>query len=97
MKTANDGKEAMTYLENENFDMLVSDIEMPIMNGYELIKSLRQSSRNSNIPALALSSLNTEAAIEKALNAGFNGYEVKLEEIHFVNRVQEIMFEQKDR
>jgi len=92
VKKAKDGKEALGYLETEDFDMLVSDIEMPIMNGYELIYNLRKSTRNSNIPALALSSLNTDKAREKALGEGFDGYEIKLEEIHFIKKVENILF-----
>jgi two-component system CheB/CheR fusion protein len=62
------GSDALNRLANEDFDVLVSDIGMPGMSGYELLMQLRQSARNSTIPAIALSGYGYS---EKANAVGF--------------------------
>ncbi|HUH58589.1 MAG TPA: CheR family methyltransferase [Candidimonas sp.] len=61
--------DALTRLASEDYDVLVSDIGMPGMSGYELLTRLRQSGRNSDIPAIALSGYGYS---EKADVVGFN-------------------------
>jgi two-component system CheB/CheR fusion protein len=52
---ATSGQQALDLLADRDFDILVSDIGMPDMDGYELLMRLRSSSRNTHIPAIALS------------------------------------------
>lgn len=67
--TAASGSDALARLANDDFDVLVSDIGMPGMSGYELLAELRRSARNSTIPAIALSGYGYS---EKANAVGFN-------------------------
>ncbi|RTZ45461.1 response regulator [Candidimonas sp. SYP-B2681] len=53
--TAIDGKMALEHLAAKDFDILVSDVGMPTMDGYELLARLRKSARNADISAIALS------------------------------------------
>ncbi|RTZ45576.1 PAS domain S-box protein [Candidimonas sp. SYP-B2681] len=53
--TALNGQDALAQLYEQDFDILVSDLGMPTMDGYELLMRLRKGTRNSNIPAIALS------------------------------------------
>src|SRR5690606_26621437 len=53
--TAANGLLALERLAEEDFDVLVSDLGMPTMDGYELLTRLRRSARNASIPAIALS------------------------------------------
>src|SRR5690606_12214118 len=53
--TAANGLLALERLAEEDFDVLVSDLGMPTMDGYELLTRLRRSTRNASIPAIALS------------------------------------------
>ncbi len=53
--TAVNGQEALERLAEQDFDILISDLGMPSMDGYELLMRLRQGTRNNNIPAIALS------------------------------------------
>ena len=65
--------EAICYLEQVQPDLLISDIGMPIANGYELIRQLREqeSQQNTHIPAIALTAYaRTEDQME-AMEAGF--------------------------
>ena len=47
---ARDGREALTLLESENFDCIISDFQMPNMDGLELLAAVRQHIRLANVP-----------------------------------------------
>lgn len=61
------------------FDVVVSDIEMPEINGFEFCEALRRDPRFRQIPVLALSSLVTPASIERGRQAGFDDYVAKFD------------------
>ncbi|KQR77240.1 hypothetical protein ASG35_11645 [Burkholderia sp. Leaf177] len=58
----------------QDFDLLLSDIGMPTMDGYEFIAALRKSERNAAVPAIALTGFGREQDAAKALQAGFNAH-----------------------
>ena len=66
--TAHNGKQALAKLEAEDFDILVSDLGMPVMDGYTMLARLRHGSRNADIPAIALTGFGYS---EKARLVGF--------------------------
>jgi CheY-like chemotaxis protein len=70
--TAGSAKEALSALEHGRFDVLVSDVGMPAEDGYSLVRAVRQLSRNSGIPALALTAYARGEDRTQALKAGFN-------------------------
>lgn len=86
-----DGKQALDVLENQEFDLVVSDIEMPVMDGLEFVKNLRHSSPRKDVPTLALTSLNTEEDKRKALTAGFDRYQVKIDRERFLADVTTLL------
>jgi two-component system chemotaxis sensor kinase CheA len=53
------GKEALEYLDKQQFDAIITDIEMPVMNGLELITRIRSNAGFSNIPVIVVSSYST--------------------------------------
>lgn len=67
--TAHNGQKALAQLEKEDFDLLVSDLGMPVMDGYTLLARLRHGARNADIPAIALTGYGYS---EKAVLVGFN-------------------------
>ena len=73
VRTASSADEAMDHLAAETPDVLVSDIEMPDVSGYELIRRLRQSERPElrRLPAVALTAYARTEDRLKALLAGF--------------------------
>jgi CheY-like chemotaxis protein len=73
VRTASSADEAMDHLAAESPDVIVSDIEMPDVNGYELIRRLRQSERPElrRLPAVALTAYARTEDRLKALLAGF--------------------------
>ena len=65
--------------KGQRFDMIVSDIEMPGMNGFDLAEALRADPRSANIPIIALSSITSPAAIERGRQAGFHDFVAKFD------------------
>jgi two-component system chemotaxis sensor kinase CheA len=78
---AADGEDAWTVLQEnaETIKALITDIEMPRLTGLELATRVRQESKFSQLPILALSSLAGEEDVAKAKAAGVDDYQVKLD------------------
>jgi two-component system chemotaxis sensor kinase CheA len=72
--------QAFELLENgDKFHAIVSDIEMPEINGFEFCEAIRRDPRFRQMPILALSSLVTPASIERGRQAGFDDYVAKFD------------------
>jgi CheY-like chemotaxis protein len=69
--------EAITIADREPFDILISDIAMPEMDGLQLIRTLRQKKGLDGIPAIALTGYASEKDAEMAIAAGFNTHLAK--------------------
>ena len=71
--------EALGLLENSNFDVLISDIGMPAMDGYELIRELRkqESGRDARLPAVALTAYARVQDRMRAILAGYSTHIAK--------------------
>jgi two-component system chemotaxis sensor kinase CheA len=89
--TAVNGARGLEALEEEKFDLVVSDIEMPEMNGWNFAREVRQRPDLRNLPMLALSTLSSPADQARALDCGFNSYEVKLDRDRFLGAVQRLL------
>ena len=62
---AENGKTALLLAQKKHFDLVITDIKMPVMNGIEFIKELRDSSQYRSIPALTLTeSISFQEAVE---------------------------------
>jgi len=61
----------------QTFDVVLTDIEMPDMNGFEFAESIRADQHLSRMPIIGLSSLVSPAAIERGRQAGFHDYVAK--------------------
>jgi two-component system, chemotaxis family, sensor kinase CheA len=77
VETAIDGLEGFTKLKSAYFDLLVSDIEMPRMNGFELTINVRNEKKLAELPIVLVTSRSTRADKEKGIDAGANAYIVK--------------------
>ncbi len=71
---ANNGIDALKVLDANEIDLLVTDYEMPGMNGAELIEKMRERPKYKQIPALVLSSETSEQKRKKAMAAGITGW-----------------------
>jgi two-component system chemotaxis sensor kinase CheA len=61
------------------FDVVITDIEMPEMDGFEFAKNLRGDPRNADLPVIALSSVVSAEAIERGRQVGFHDYVAKFD------------------
>lgn len=75
--TASDGAEAMAALRSGSWDLVVSDVEMPRVNGLQLTRWIRTESDTPNIPVILVSTLYSEDDRMRGLESGANAYVVK--------------------
>ena len=89
VKVAENGELALTYLENENFDLIVTDLQMPVLNGIDLVKRLR--SRGYKKPIVALSASHKLGEREKMKQIGFSAFLTKpIEMTELVNTLNSL-------
>ena len=79
----------------ENFDVIVSDIEMPGMNGFELATYIKSETRWSDTPLVALSSYTNPRDLELGRKAGFVDYVSKTDREALLNTLNETLAEAK--
>ena len=76
-EVADEGKAALRKLEEKNYDLVLMDCEMPIMNGYQAtqeIRCLEQDRKQAHIPIIALTAHAVASSREKCLAAGMDAY-----------------------
>ena len=77
VKTAVDGIDAITTLKTEHFDLVVSDIEMPRMNGFDLTSKIRSDKKLAELPVVLVTALEAREDRERGIDVGANAYIVK--------------------
>jgi CheY-like chemotaxis protein len=75
--TAANGKEALEALESFEANMIVTDLSMPVMDGWALRAQVKNFPKLADLPILALSAHAMAGDPERALEAGFDGYLIK--------------------
>ena len=76
---AENGKEALTILENErtSFDLIISDLNMPVMNGFEFLIQLKRNIKFKNIPVVIMSTSKNSEDLKRSYKLGICGYFTK--------------------
>jgi len=77
VKTAVDGLDALAALKTEQFDLIVSDVEMPRMSGFDLTAKVRADEKLSHLPVVLVTSLESREDRERGIDVGANAYIVK--------------------
>jgi two-component system chemotaxis sensor kinase CheA len=77
VKTTVDGVDAMTALRTEELDLVVSDVDMPRINGFELTAKIRSNKKLSEIPVVLVTALESREDRERGIDVGANAYIVK--------------------
>jgi CheY-like chemotaxis protein len=77
VRTAADGLAALALLNDVPADLVVTDVEMPDLDGLQLIATMRSHPRLANVPVLIVSSHGTEEDRQRGMDAGADGYIVK--------------------
>ena len=85
--TAEDGLLALDVLAEETIDLVITDIEMPNMDGLELTREIRKQKQFAHLPIIAVTSVAGEAAEETGKLAGINDYLIKLDREKIINQV----------
>lgn len=75
--TAIDGVEALTVLKSRDFDLLVSDVEMPRMDGFDLTAKVRADQKLAELPVVLVTALGTREHQERGIDVGASAYIVK--------------------
>jgi two-component system chemotaxis sensor kinase CheA len=77
VSTAVDGIDALTVLRTGHFDLVVSDVEMPRMDGFELTTRIRQDKKLAELPLVLVTALESREHKERGIDVGANAYIVK--------------------
>jgi two-component system chemotaxis sensor kinase CheA len=75
--TAADGIEAWTVLKTERFDLVVSDVDMPRMNGFDLTARIRSDPKLAPLPVVLVTALESREDKERGIEVGANAYVIK--------------------
>jgi two-component system chemotaxis sensor kinase CheA len=75
--TAVDGMDACTKLEKGRFDLVISDVEMPRMNGFDLTARIRSDKNLGELPVVLVTALASREDRERGIDVGANAYIVK--------------------
>jgi response regulator of citrate/malate metabolism len=75
VKKCKDGKSALAYLENNDVDLIVLDVYMPLMDGFETLRQIRKNKKSVDI--IMVTAANDRASLEEALHLGVVDYLVK--------------------
>lgn len=76
---AEDGRQAVDALQEQDFDLVFMDCQMPVMDGYEASRSIRQlaAPKKANVPIIAMTANAMKGDKEMCLNAGMDDYIAK--------------------
>ena len=75
--TAGNGKEALDMINKEEFDLIVSDVMMPVMDGLELTRKLKSDPAHKHLPIILLTAKTQEEDLSNALQEGADSYLTK--------------------
>lgn len=95
VSTAVDGIDALEKMKQHSFDLVVTDVKMPRMDGFVLLHNMRHKEELKDIPVIMVSSVFESDTLEKAKNLGAQGYIVKsdFERENLTAKVKELLNE----
>jgi two-component system chemotaxis sensor kinase CheA len=90
---AADGLEAWQYLQEKGADLVVSDVEMPRMDGIALTEAIRSSRRLQKLPVILVTGLEKEQDKMRGLDAGADAYLVKsaFDQTNLIRTIQQLV------
>jgi len=74
IEIANDGKEAVEKVSQKDYDCILMDCQMPVMDGYEATRAIRKEKRFSNLPIVAMTANAMQGDREKCIDCGMNDH-----------------------
>ena len=88
---AENGRIALEMLKKHPVDLVITDIEMPEMNGFELTEEIRKHPGIKNLPIIAVTSLTSDEERQRGMRAGLDAYLVKLQREQLLSEVHRIL------
>ena len=95
VRTATNGADALRIAEENEFDVILSDISMPEMDGFEFLQRLRQISGREHVPVIAITGFGRSGDIERARAAGFYSHLTKPLNLQALTEVLKALAESK--
>lgn len=92
VSTAKDGRGTLEFLKNKKPDLIISDIIMPVMDGYELCRIIKEDSTLSTIPVILLTSLSNPVEVINGLKCGADNFITKPYKDEFIlSRIEHVL------
>ncbi len=89
---AEDGEEAIEIASTSLPDLILMDMNMPKMTGFQAIRTLKEKDKTKNTPIVAVTANNTTGDYEEAYDAGCNGYLPKpIDAARLIEKVKELL------
>ena len=91
--TAENGLDALNKLGQQDFDLVLTDILMPKMDGFTLTKKIRSNKKTKDLPVVVVTSMESEQDKRRGLEAGANAYLIKsgFDQKHLVEAVEKLL------
>ncbi len=89
--TAENGQIDLDGMNETEFALIVSDLDMPVMDGWEFLTRVREGGHQQEIRAMTLTALDSDKDRKRAKKCGFDRYEVRIEREGFVTSVAELL------
>ncbi len=90
--TATDGLQGFDILRQEKPDLVLCDLQMPVLDGYGFLKLLKDDSEFFNTPVVAVTAFSMPSDRAQALSSGFNGYLSKpIDPENFIGELNEFL------
>jgi two-component system alkaline phosphatase synthesis response regulator PhoP len=93
VKVADNGLDGLKYLEDFDPDIVLLDLLMPELDGFEVLRKIRADSKHNKLPVIVLSNINQDEDIRQAMELGATDYFVKSEltPSQVVDRIKEVL------
>jgi DNA-binding response OmpR family regulator len=97
VRTASNGRDALTTADEFAPDLIVLDVMMPEMDGFEVVRHLRENEKTQDIPVVMLTGVSDSQRVKQALDSGVARYIVKPFDIEELLRtVRQVLDSDKD-
>lgn len=91
----NDGLELISYLENlediSSIGLVITDLEMPRKDGYQVIKAIKENARLKEIPVVVNTSMSDQGVTSKTIALGASGFVAKTDPVMFLDAIERYM------
>jgi two-component system chemotaxis response regulator CheY len=89
---ADDGVDALRKLASNRYDLILTDINMPIMDGLKLVKKIRSDSQHANVPIIIITTEGSTEDRQRAIALGANAYITKpIQAPQVIQKVKELL------